>query len=241
MPRRIHLPNLALGLQPLPPAAAHHLVRVLRLPDGERIEAFDSAGRTAHATLLATGTPPALNIESISEPPSSTATPPLAVATAVPKGDRADYLVEKLAELGVARWIPLDAARSVIVPKGVSKLARWEKIAIEAARQSHAPNVLTIADIASPLSLLTPAPTTPAPPVWIAATSDAALDAAHAPPPSLVLIGPEGGWAPDEQAQLIDAGALPISLGPTILRVETAAVVAAAAALARWRNTAPHR
>lgn len=234
MPRRVHIPDLRPGRLPLPADTAHYLLAVLRLPDGATVEAFDSAGRVAPATLHAG--PPAL-IEITSDPVAGPATMPLTVASAVPKGDRADYLVEKLGELGVARWVPLRTNRSVVHPDGASKFARWERIAVEAARQSHAPAVLQIAPLAAPGDLasliVSPADAVPQPPVvWVCSTRPDALPALSAPPPAAVLVGPEGGWTDDELAAFAHAGHTHVSLGPTVLRVETAALVAAALALA---------
>lgn len=226
MARRFFIPELRAGRLALPEEAAHHLVRVLRLADGAEVEAFDAAGRRGTGRLvLEAGANPTVEIAEVAE---AAPFPSLTVATAIPKGDRADYLVEKLAEVGVARWVPLEAERSVVVPKGTSKTTRWERIAVEAARQSHAPAVMAIAEVAKPADVVVAG-------AWIASTGPGASDASDAPAPAVVMVGPEGGWTAAEERALMEAGAVRVTLGPTVLRVETAAIVAAAMALARWR------
>lgn len=212
------------GVIPLTEAARHHLVSVLRLADGSAVELFDESGHRARGVLT-----DGLGVE-VAEllPPEPRRR--LVVASAVPKGDRADYLVEKLAELGVSTWIPLVTARAVVLPKGDSKRDRWTRIAQEAARQSHAPGVLDIDDL-TPLGRLTDHD---APCKAFCTTGPGALRIADLDaPPDLIVIGPEGGFTPDEERTLLDAGFNPLTLGPTVLRVETATTVAAALCMAR--------
>ena len=136
--------------------------------------------------------------------------PRVVVAAAVPKGARLDWMVEKLAELGVAEFIPVRFARSVVEP-GEGKRKRMEKIALAAAKQSGAP-VMTI----SPEKAVGQLPAD----AWLASPGGT-----ERPPTGggCVVIGPEGGLTAEEEAHF----ARRFSLGPTILRIETAAVVAA--------------
>lgn len=224
MPRRVYILQVAAGKQELSPENSHYLTNVLRLKDGEEIEVFDSNGRRGRGTLHSSPTP----LVEIHELLPTVARPPLVVASAVPKGDRADYLVEKLAELGVSRWIPLQTARSVVHPTGTSKHARWEKIAQEAARQSHAPGVMQVGELTRLGSLSLEGES-----AWFCSTAAGHEPAAEAPPPSIILVGPEGGFTTEEETGFTAAGAIPVTLGPTILRVETACLVAAAFALTK--------
>lgn len=222
MPRRVHVSRLTLGMYILEPDAAHYLLNVLRLVDGTDIEPFDSEGNRGRATIHVSPVA-SLDVTEILPPCSL---PSLTVASAVPKGDRADYLVEKLAELGVAAWIPLRTARSVVHPDGPSKFDRWNRIAQEATRQSHAPRVMRIGP-------LTPLPSLDVKGAWFGTTAPGCLPAVEAPPTRLILIGPEGGWTPEEESDLTSRCATPITLGQTILRTETATLVAASCAFLR--------
>lgn len=200
---------------------------VLRLAVGDRVEAFDDTGRTAVAVVTALDPVLALHAEAI------TAAPPLAtvtVASAVPKGERADWMIEKLSEIGVNRFIPLRTARSVVHPEG-NKLDRWHRIAVEAAKQSRRPGVLAIDPLTDIRKLL---PTLANESAVFFSTRPSAegfnriLGRAHS---AFLLIGPEGGWTDDEETAFVAAGLTPASLGRTILRIETAAVLAAGLSL----------
>jgi len=140
----------------------------------------------------------------------------------------------------VTAFVPLRTARSVVHPEGAGKLSRWERIAAEAARQSHRSGVMEIYGL-EPLSAVverftagTLSPRTPPPAPSLKgrgsflSTGDGVsqiLDLEARP--TLLLIGPEGGWTAEEETMMRDRGLTAASLGPTILRIETAAVVAA--------------
>ncbi len=144
------------------------------------------------------------------------AEPPVTVAFTVVKGERPEWAVQKLTEIGVDRIVPLQTARSVVRwPLGETggQLARLRRVAREAAVQSRR-LWLPVVDAVTPIDAL-------------AAEPGAVLAHPGGGPPSLhrakVLVGPEGGWDDEE---LADAPAL-VGLGPAVLRTETAAVVAA--------------
>ncbi|MBM4415230.1 MAG: RNA methyltransferase, partial [Chloroflexi bacterium] len=150
---------------------------------------------------------------------------PLTLACAFPRGGRGDWLVEKATELGVAQLLPLDADRSVLQP-GAGRHERWRRIAIEAAEQCGRAVVPAFGGAPPPGALV------------VVAEPSAALDAraalATVPTPQAIVlhIGPEGGWTPDELARFVAGGAHLVALGPRLMRVETAALVAAAQLLA---------
>lgn len=222
---------LAGGRVSLTPEDAHHVVRVLRLRDGERVTAADGAGSWRACRLrLTPGTEPVLEPDGpvVAEPAPR---PELTVAVALPKGDRGDWAIQKLTEVGVDVVIPLIAERSVVrwsadrAGRGVERLGRVARAAAMQSRRARLPRIAEPAGIAE-----------------VVATHAGAVCAAEpgAGPPGLehpvVLIGPEGGWAPGE----LPAGLARVGLGPTTLRTETAAVVAAAAlALLRGGLVAP--
>lgn len=196
----------------------HHLRRVLRLRDGEAVSVTDGGGRWCLATVRVNGHQ--LQLEATS--PIHVAAPPATAVTigaAIPKGDRLDWMVQKVAELGVDRLMLLHATHSVVrwKPERVEhQLARLQRIADEALRQSRRVFRLTID-----------------PPV---AAVDVLADFVLAEPggrrlavgDTAVAVGPEGGWDASELA----AGRDQVDLGVTILRTETAAVAVSALCVA---------
>jgi 16S rRNA (uracil1498-N3)-methyltransferase len=225
--RRIYTPRLVIGDNPLEKSEAHHARNVLRLEPGTGVEIFDDAGNVADGVLVESGGQLSVRVEGLRD--SSRSGPSLIVASAVPKGDRADWMVEKLSELGVNRFVPLLSDRSVVMPAGRNKLDRWNRLAIESAKQSGRAGVMQIA------------PMTPLKEAIDAAGNDGLFFSTEpdAPPirnafsrlpggPLHLFIGPEGGWTEEELGRFRSAGLTPVSLGPTILRIETAALSAAA-------------
>ncbi|HZE95939.1 MAG TPA: RsmE family RNA methyltransferase [Planctomycetota bacterium] len=191
----------------LPPDESRHALRALRLAEGDRVTVFDSRETWSGEIESTRGAVTVRLLEKLEAPEL----PRVVVAAAVPKGARLDWMVEKLAELGVAEFVPVRFARSVTEP-GEGKRKRLEKIAVAAAKQSGAP-VLKISPEQRPDQL----------------PADAILASPGSTEPAprgggCVVVGPEGGLTPDEEARF----ARRVSLGPTILRIETAAVVAAA-------------
>jgi 16S rRNA (uracil1498-N3)-methyltransferase len=189
----------------------HHLERVLRLRVGEAVTASDGAGRwvvcrwAGEAALEVDG-----EVKVEAEP-----VPAVTVAFAPPKGERPEWAVQKLTELGVDRIVPLVAARSVVRwagDRGEAVVARWRRVAREAAMQSRRAWLPVVEEAVQFGEAAT----------W----PGAALAAGGGDPPSLarpvVLVGPEGGWDADELAAELPT----VALGPNVLRTETAAVAA---------------
>lgn len=238
MPRRLLVPHLHPGLVTLPPDQAHHARDVLRLTTGDEVELFTPTGETATAQI-AQSTPAAVivNVTTITSP---TARFDLTIASAVPKAARADWMIEKLSELGVARFIPLSTARSVVHPEGQNKIDRWQRLAAEAAKQSRRPGVMQI----TPLTPLNDVLATLSGPTAYLSTASGCqpLSSILNPPSSslTLLVGPEGGWTDSEIASFADRHLTPITLGETILRVETAAMAAAAVVAALTPHTPRH-
>jgi 16S rRNA (uracil1498-N3)-methyltransferase len=214
----------------LPLAEAHHVRDVLRLEVGSSLELFDDAGQTAIGIIKHLN--PAnvvVEIESINAAAGPSIR--LTVASAVPKGDRADWMIEKLTELGVTRFIPLAAERSVVLPAGRNKIERWERTAIESAKQCRRPGVMSIAGL-TPLDEVLKSSVSG----WYLSTAGDAMPVRSAitqklPSELTLFIGSEGGWTDGETARMNAAGLIGVSLTPTVLRVETAAVAAAAMVL----------
>jgi len=228
--RRLHTPRLSVGEIPLDSAQARHARDVLRLTDGTVVELFDDAGAVATGTLILHGAHEALvRVEQVEQ--ASAGALRLTVASAVPKGERADWMVEKLSELGVAEFIPLATERSVVKPEGKNKYERWVRIATESAKQSRRVGVMRIADL-TPLAKLLAHP--PESICYLSTEPNARpiLETIRAFPESCtLLVGPEGGWSPGELELLEKSNAMGARLTQTVLRVETAAIAGAAAAL----------
>jgi 16S rRNA (uracil1498-N3)-methyltransferase len=234
--RRIHVSKITLGNHPLDETEAHHALNVLRLTDGTVVELFDDHGATAAGVLQFRERGSAL-VRVEGEIVKGTGGVRITIASAVPKGDRADWLAEKLSELGVTEWIPLAAERSVVLPEGTGKRDRWVRIATEAAKQSRRAGVMRIGPLTKLPALLASLGSSGVSPgaAWCLSTESSApafassLAAAADPAAPLTLfVGPEGGWSPAEMAAFEAAGVAFVRLGGTVLRIETAAVAAAA-------------
>lgn len=209
---------------------ARHAWRVLRLRAGDDADLFDGQG--GHATARVIGGGPdrvelmVLEHRALTRPSKS-----LDLAVAMPKGERADWLVEKLAEFGVSSLIPLRAARGVSDP-GAARVERWNRKAEAAAKQSGASFLLAVRPVRAPgelarewgrherVLLADPSPQAE----WLSAGIAALAGGA-----TLALIGPEGGFTDDELRVMESAGARRVRLSATVLRIETAAVAMAAA------------
>ena len=236
--RRIHVRKLSLGDLPLDAREAHHARDVLRLPDGQIVEAFDDAGATAHAALIFRGEHEAfVHVETIQPAPASSLN--LIIASAIPKGARADWMIEKLSELGAAAFIPLATARSVVLPEGQQKRQRWERIAAEASKQSRRAGVMRIEPLTK-LEVLARDMKQKSSAGWFCSTTRPAMPIGRAieqmhtsasTPTLTIVIGPEGGWTDAEIELLIQSHFVAVKLTESILRVETAAVAAASVAL----------
>lgn len=210
---------------------ARHLTRVMRAAVGDSLELFDGRGGAWQAEVMRLGRQEVelviLAESPAAEPHTPTATT-LTIAAALPKGDRQKWMVEKLTELGAARLVPLSTARSV-AEATPSALTRLRRQVIEACKQCRRNTLLEIAEPQS----LAEACDSRGPGTLGLLTDPAGQPAGRllTPPPTsiLALIGPEGGFTPNERQLALDSGFTAIRLGPHILRVETAAIALAAA------------
>lgn len=233
--RRVRVADVECAVPaPLIGADSHRLLHVLRLSPGDELMLFDGRGRSRPARIaaIAAGEVRLQWTGPVGEP---TVAARVEIAAAIPKGRRVDVMVEKLTELGVARYSPLLTERGVVRPEaGGGKVARWQAIAEEASRQCRRDDVM---EVAAPRSLAD----------WLAGIAPGTvLHHAHPAPdaapvaslrcepgagPRAFAVGPEGGWTDAELAGLSAAGSRALQLGPRILRVETAAIVVAVCAL----------
>jgi 16S rRNA (uracil1498-N3)-methyltransferase len=210
-----------------------HVARVLRAQPGDALTLFDGAGIEVQAEVVRVD---AREVEvalgARRSVPGSAAAVAVTLLVAVPRGERMELVVQKTTELGVARIVPVIAGRSVARPEA-SRRERWEKVAREAARQcgrADVPRVEAPAPLADALNL----PDLPAArlALWEGERQQPMRAALGQDRAIALLVGPEGGFEPDEIARARTAGFRPVSLGPRILRVETAAIVSVALAQA---------
>ena len=217
--------------------AAHHAGAVLRLKAGATLRVFDGRGGEYRAKVVGARRREVLVelVESVSALPES----PLAITLAlgVSRGDRMDLAVQKSVELGVARIVPLWTARSVARPdpgKVGDRLGRWRRIAEGACEQCGRS---TVPVLESPRPLVDWLEGRPRGGVSIRLAGDggrAFASLARAASPVTLLVGPEGGLEPREAERADAGGFLPGQLGPRIMRTETAAIAAVAAAQLLW-------
>jgi 16S rRNA (uracil1498-N3)-methyltransferase len=227
----------------LSPEEVRHL-RVLRLRPGAGLELFDGAGTSAHAVLLELdGSGASARVAELERPRSLGGG--LVLAVAWPKGKRAAVLVEKCAELGVDRILPVRYVRSVVQKDGESEgLQRLKRIAGEAAKQSGRSTEPLILDEAGFEAALQLEPG--ALKLLLDPRAERSLPerlAERAGRSVMLFIGPEGGIAPGELRAAEQAGVKSARLAEHILRIETAALaacaVAGACALAQHGSAVP--
>jgi 16S rRNA (uracil1498-N3)-methyltransferase len=204
----------------------HHARKVLRLEPGDAIGLLDGRGGVGEGVITAWAGGEAIVRVTQARFVERT-TPRIVIATAIPKGSRAQDMIDHLSQVGVARVVPLLAERAVVDP-GEGKLERFERTVMESAKQCGRAWVMEIGKPMEPKAVLAEA----AELKLIAAPGSGPLGHAELAGVQsvLVMIGPEGGWTAEELAMANQAGAKPWSLGPHVMRIETAAVAAGAIA-----------
>ena len=216
-------------------AESHHALNVLRLQPGEKIVVFNGQGTEATAQLLPESTKRGVLLQTLHR----AKTPPLpcwvTLAQAIPKGKNMDLIVQKATELGAAEIAPLLSERTVTRVESDEnasvKQARWQGTVIEAAKQCGQNWLPTVALPQTPKEFFAGRPPGTFDLMLIASLqSDSchlrALLEEHAAKPksALILVGPEGDFTPAEISLAKSAGCRPITLGPIVLRTETAAI-----------------
>ena len=226
MPRFYCPTPLTTGLPLSLPAGAARHVQVLRLQPGGVITLFNGEGGEFDATVTRMGRSDVeveVGVHRAVEREAARAVHLLAGITA---NERMDWLVEKATELGVASITPLVAERSVLKLKGEraeKKLAHWQGVAVAAAEQCGRNRVPTVH---AALTLAEWVKKAPPGERWVLSLSEGTrpLSQVQGQPatPVTVLSGPEGGLSPAEESAALAAGFVPVSLGPRVLRAETA-------------------
>ena len=222
----------------LPADVFHHAIRVRRLRTGDALILFAGDGHEAAASLVAVSRDGAdAAIASVAHVNRES---PLHVTLlqGISAGDRMDYTLQKAVELGVMAIVPVTAQRSVVRldrDRADKRIAHWRQVVIGACEQSgrnRIPDVLPVAALADALTAVSAATR-----LMLSFEGGARLRDLRAPDARIALLaGPEGGLAADEERAARAAGFAPLSLGPRVLRTETAAVAALAAMQALWGN-----
>ena len=219
-------PALALG-----GPDAHHCHDVMRCQVGDKIIAFNGEGTEVVGTITATKKAQVdFDIQSVEQ--SAPLDASLTLCQAIPKGKNMDLVVQKATELGVAHIVPLLTENTVVrldEKEAAKKQAKWQRVAIEACKQSgqnHMPKV------AAPIALKDYLVTESKSELNLIASLQPGsqhlktilTEAEKKPTSAQILIGPEGDFSPEEVEQSLAAGHQPITLGSIILRTETAAI-----------------
>ncbi|MCC7380226.1 MAG: 16S rRNA (uracil(1498)-N(3))-methyltransferase [Deltaproteobacteria bacterium] len=210
------------GERSLDAELAHYLRDVLRLPVGSPLELTDGEGVRARATIRAIERRAVrIDIEAIEREPRPRG-PAVTLLQAVGKGDKVDAVVRQAAELGVARIVPVVTRRAVAERE--KRVLRWQGIADDALRVSgrcHRTRIEPVTPLAAALGG-SRASLSLCPDLGASRALRDILSQAGNPGTVEVLIGPEGGFEPEERAAVEGAGFLRVSLGPFTLRTETA-------------------
>ena len=238
MPRFHVAQPLAIGqILDLPQEVAHH-IHVVRMGPGDTLTLFNGEGGEYTAVLADVQKKRASAEIKVFTPREAELPYAITLAQALPEASKMDWIIEKAVELGVATVQPLAARRCVVrlsAERAEKKLAHWQGVIVSASEQSGRNR---LAQLAEPMEFRD----------WIAqhdlhkrvllsprATESLADWARHQPPQALtIMVGPEGGFSDEEEAEALRQGALPLSIGPRVLRTETAALAAVAVLNAAW-------
>jgi 16S rRNA (uracil1498-N3)-methyltransferase len=235
MAHRFFLPNIPPGdVATLTGDQAHHAAQVMRFRVGDQIVLFDGAGLQADCEITE------LNKKHVElqilrrEVSDRSLTTSITIAVALPKSDRQKFLVEKLVELGVDHLIPLQAQRNVAAATD-KVITRIEKQIIEASKQCERNRLMTVSKPMDFANIKRWSAEHVGTRLWVADPYEGQF-AAHVlselesqtASHQIIAVGPEGGFADGELAAAVELGFNKLRIGPTILRVETAAIAAAA-------------
>lgn len=214
---------------------ARHAARVKRLQVGEMLRVINGKGDLA--TCRVVDTRRRLELAIVSRERAAPVTPAAHVWSATPKGARVEELVDALAQVGAASWTPMSTKLGVVDPRE-TKLARLDRIVLEASKQAARPWLLRMEAKRSFQDAL--GPRAPGESLVICDGEGEPYRATGASA-IRVLVGPEGGFTADERALAARAGAVVVSLGPHTMRIEMAAPVAVAVILHAERAGAASR
>ncbi|KQR13433.1 MULTISPECIES: 16S rRNA (uracil(1498)-N(3))-methyltransferase [Xanthomonas] len=240
---RLTRSHVALPLQcdqevTLPEESANHLLRVLRLREGDACILFNGDGSDYHARITVAGKREARALVERAEALSNESPLRITLLQGIARGEKMDLILQKATELGVTAIVPVNAERTEVkldAARMEKRIAHWRSVVVSACEQSGRARVPTVA---APLGLQEAAQASD--PQARRLTLDPQGEhrlstlSADADQGLIVAIGPEGGWSPRDRATLAAAGFTGLQLGPRILRTETAGLAAIAALQARF-------
>jgi 16S rRNA (uracil1498-N3)-methyltransferase len=216
---------------------AAHLIRVLRAQTG--MECDMVAGDRVWRAVISGVSGDAVRFTLLTEVEAEPALP-VTLLLSVFKFDRMEWMIEKATELGVERLIPISARRSEkhLVQAAPARVERWRRLAREAAKQSRRSDVPVVQDLVSLKAAVHMKAAAPGLSLLLAeqerattlyaAMQSALLQPTMEKPAVHLAVGPEGGWTAEEESLFALQGWQPVSLGPRILRAETAGITAMA-------------
>ncbi|HTU48187.1 MAG TPA: RsmE family RNA methyltransferase [Bryobacteraceae bacterium] len=240
--RRFFVPEIRRGSAELTGRDAEHLVRVLRAEPGQVYELSDN--RDLYLAEVEVARKSLVSFRVLEKMDTPVPAVHVCLLAALIKFERFEWLIEKATELGVSTIQPIESVRTErgLAEAAIKRLSRWEKVALEASQQSrrvHLPRI-------EPPFRLAKSPQVDANVRLLLDENPAArpildsLPAERTPADHVaLLVGPEGGWTDEEREQAVRTGWLACSLGPGILRAETAAVAALAVIQAAWVQSPP--
>jgi 16S rRNA (uracil1498-N3)-methyltransferase len=245
--RRFFVDQVRKGLAEITGENAHHLTRVLRVEVGQKFEITDN--ERAWLATVETARKDLVRFHVLEELSPGPELPPITLYLSLIKFERFEWAVEKATELGVSRIVPVEANRSEpgLFAGAHKRVERWRRIARESSEQSRR---LRVPEIGQPMRLLDVLKQGSVREAfthrcWLdeQTGSKALFDVIHfhAGDSAALLIGPEGGWIDAERQQFAAAGWVGASLGPTVLRAETAVCAALGVLMQMWLvpNSAP--
>lgn|SRR5487761_2652349 len=237
MRRRFFVDQVRSGLAEISGDEARHLTRVLRVEPGQRYEISDN--RHVYLAEVDSARKEHVKFRTLEKLPDPEPTVRLILCAALIKFDHFEWMIEKATELGVSEIVPVETIRSErgLERAAHKRLERWRKIAMEASQQSRRaflpevagpePLEVTLGRAAAYRFVLDEEPAGP--------LLHAVVPAQRSVEDSVaLLIGPEGGWTDVERQQFLAASWTPVSMGPLILRAETAALAALAVVRSAW-------
>lgn len=237
MRRRFFVDEVRNGKAQIEGDDARHLTRVLRVEAGQRYEISDN--RNVYLAEIETARKENVVFRTLEKLPAAPPSARFELYAALIKFDRFEWIVEKATELGVTEIVPVEATRSErgLERAAGKRLERWRRIALEASQQSRRAHLPEIAEPVSLAAALERPAThryaldeTPGAPLLFQA-----LPAGRTVKDTIaILTGPEGGWTDEEHASFAAAGWTPVSMGPLILRAETAVIAALAVISQAW-------
>lgn len=218
---------------------AHHCLDVLRMKEGEKATVFDGQGHEATVEIASTGKG-RVGLKTLQQAKTPALAAKIVLAQAVPKGKNMDLIIEKATELGAAEVAPFLSERTVVrldAGEAKDKREKWQRVAIEACKQcgqNWLPEISlpvtpkAFFDARPKFDLMLIASLQPGAKhlkeILREVAGDGPMARMKRPRRVLVLVGPEGDFTPAEISLAIGAGCRPITLGPIILRTETAAI-----------------